>query len=59
MGGNGVAGLQASMPETGTTFGKVAETPLAASIGTALESARRELMAAGQVLGDVLERHAM
>jgi len=55
MGGNGVAGLQASMPETGTTFGKVAETPLAASIGTALESARRELMAAGQVLGDVLE----
>lgn len=53
MGAKGFAGIQAA---AGTDPGtRVSDQAPAVGIGTALETARRELLSAGHVLGDVLE----
>jgi len=54
MGVNGVAGAQVVSGELGIVPRGVDE-PTTVNIGTALEAARRELLSAGQVLGEVLE----
>lgn len=55
MGANGSAGAQSVIAEAGREPQAPVDTTMQVGIGSALEAARRELLAAGQVLGEVLE----
>lgn len=54
MGVNGVAGMQTGAVDAGTPP-HATDEPAFVTIGTALEAARRELLVAGKILGNVLE----
>jgi hypothetical protein len=55
MGANGTAGAQPAVKDVGPDSARAVELGGHVGIGSALEAARRELLASGQVLGEVLE----